>query len=444
MSELDSTHHDQEEGVITLFRPEVMAARNRRWMGEVLQISPLPLKFIAISCALFVLAFVFFLFLAKFTKYTRVTGILEPDTGLVTVQSPLQGIVVAKSVKEGQRVRAGDVLYRISTDISVAGATPANAEGGESPGEKLQESGTAVLASIDRQSDTFRKQKTELTDLLSSQKNQLAHSIESLTLQLANVDAQLKNQKDRLNSAQKIYERYQTLVSQGYISDLGLEQKHDDLFEQTAKFQSLQDNRILLEKDIQAAEDNLRLAEVQSAQEATKLERSELELKAAAIKGQAARQILITAPQDGVVSTVMMEPGQLVKNQTLLTIIPANSSLEAHLFIKAKDIGFIEDGQEVHVRYQAFPFERFGQFKGTVSGISQTSIPPQDIPQTFANSKDVSEGVYRVKVKLTDQSILARGKSLPLVSGMQLDAEIVQDSKTIMDWLFDPIRASMR
>lgn len=69
----------------------------------------------------------------------------------------------------------------------------------------------------------------------------------------------------------------------------------------------------------------------------------------------------ITAPADGIVTNLLAEVGQSVGNQPLATLLPAGAKLEAQLFLTSRAVGFVEPGQSVRLRYQAYPYQKFGQ-----------------------------------------------------------------------------------
>jgi len=119
----------------------------------------------------------------------------------------------------------------------------------------------------------------------------------------------------------------------------------------------------------------------------------------------------------------------------LLTILPAQAELEAQLLVPSRAIGFIEAGQSVALRYQAFPYQRFGSAHGRVKAIDKTLISPGET--TLPVSLD--EPVYRVTVALSEQSIKAYRQQLNLQSGMLLDADVWLDRRRIIQWVFDPL-----
>ena len=89
------------------------------------------------------------------------------------------------------------------------------------------------------------------------------------------------------------------------------------------------------------------------------------------------------------------------------------------------------------LRFQAFPFQRFGSSHGVVKEIARTLISPGDAQLPVA----LKEPAYRVTVALERQTVLAYGKDVPLQDGMLLEADIALDRRRLVEWLFEPVLA---
>jgi membrane fusion protein len=146
--------------------------------------------------------------------------------------------------------------------------------------------------------------------------------------------------------------------------------------------------------------------------------------------------VVITAPADGTVTTILAQVGQSATPGTpLLSILPAGAELEAHLLVPTRAAGFIRQDQTVALRYQAFPYQRFGHYLGEVREVGRTILQPQEA----ALPLPVQEPVYRITVKLPAQRVQAYGQSLALQSGMVLDADIWVDRRRLIEWVVGPL-----
>jgi hypothetical protein len=123
----------------------------------------------------------------------------------------------------------------------------------------------------------------------------------------------------------------------------------------------------------------------------------------AAHRIQARRALVIAPPRTGSHHRLAEEGQNATTSTPLLSILPADAELQAQLLVPSRSIGFIAVKQTVALRYQAFPYQRFGIYRGRVIEISKTLINPSDatLPATL------QEPAYRVTVALEAQSVNA-------------------------------------
>ena len=147
--------------------------------------------------------------------------------------------------------------------------------------------------------------------------------------------------------------------------------------------------------------------------------------------------ILVRAPLAGVVSGIATQSGQTVAaGQMLTNVSPAGSPLQAELYVSARAAGFAQPGMPVQIRYRAYPFQKFGQFQGTVSEVSRS--PLADASGT-EGARRSGEAQYRIRVALARQDVpLARG-TRPLMAGMALDASLLLETRKLYEWALEPL-----
>lgn len=151
----------------------------------------------------------------------------------------------------------------------------------------------------------------------------------------------------------------------------------------------------------------------------------------------------MTAPQGGTVTAIVAEiGGPADTSRPLLSIVPAGSELQAHLYGSSRTVGFLKPGQTVLLRYEAYPYQKFGHHQGVIASISRSPLSPDAMdPQlaTLAGHAGGNEPVYRITVDLERQTILAYGEALPLQPGMRLQADIALETRSIYEWILDPL-----
>ncbi|MFU4290499.1 HlyD family secretion protein, partial [Pseudomonas aeruginosa] len=100
-------------------------------------------------------------------------------------------------------------------------------------------------------------------------------------------------------------------------------------------------------------------------------------------------------------------------SRPLLSIVPADTPLQAELYAPSKSIGFIRPGDAVLIRYQAYPYQKFGQYHGKVQSISRASVSYAELSSMVGGVPGLGqdgEQLYRLRVTLDDQAVTAYGQ----------------------------------
>jgi membrane fusion protein len=198
------------------------------------------------------------------------------------------------------------------------------------------------------------------------------------------------------------------------------------------------------------------------ASDLSQLSRAKSSLAREMAENSSRRSLMITARESGILTTITYQVGQAIGiGQVLAGMIPVAQppfksdgrlgELEVQLYAPSRAAGFVAPGQEVLIRYQAFPYQKFGLQRGIVSDVSTTPFAPGELPPSLAstilsaqqniNGFNNNEALYRIKVKLTRQTITTYGKEHPLRPGMTLDADVIQDRRKIWEWVAEPLLA---
>ena len=160
------------------------------------------------------------------------------------------------------------------------------------------------------------------------------------------------------------------------------------------------------------------------------------ERKQALLQLQSQYQFQIKAQKSGRVTAIQVKEGQLVNPQQLLaSVLPSSASLYAELLIPTRAFGFIKVGQDTRLKFDAFPYQKFGVMQAEMYETSQHILLPGEVQLPIA----LQEPMYKVKVKLPKQTITAYGDQLPLQAGMLLQADVLLDKRTIAEWLLEPL-----
>lgn len=132
--------------------------------------------------------------------------------------------------------------------------------------------------------------------------------------------------------------------------------------------------------------------------------------------------------------------GALVSGELIST------PLVAHLYAPSRTADFVAVGQTVLIRYTAYPYQKFGLQSGKIVTISQNAFLPSSLPTTLKTPCGLQDkqALYLITVALGAQYLTTYGKVYQLKTGMTLEADIVQDRRTIIEWMLKPMFAALR
>lgn len=406
----------------SLFRQEVLAAQSDSAKGSAMDLTPVTsswlVAFFALVCALVLVLLV----TGSYTAKETVTGEVQPVEGVAVVTPPETGVVRKLLVKEGQAVKAGDVLAEISNErFSDAGSTEVLVE------SRLEDQKRQIQV----QTDSQAKAQSAVMSGLEQRIAQARRDVDTLA-------EEMKLQAQQVTSARKLFEQLAPLKAEQIVSDLQYEQQRQSLLEQSARLQTLKRQWSGAQAELAQARDERDRLLAQHEVERASLGRDLLGLEQEQVQRRGAHVMLLKAPIDGVVSGLTATMGQRVNaGAVMASVVPTGSAMQAVLYVPSTAMGFIKPGQTVRVRYDAFPYQRFGQYAGVVRSVSQTDIP---LPTAMQNSPD-QRARFLVKVALNTPYVTAYGQQVALRPGHTLSADIELDRRRLIRWMFDPLFA---
>lgn len=404
-----------------LFRANAVKQQSARLDGDVIIAQPLSSTVLTTILLCVVVAIMVFLSVTSFNRKETVAGYLKPDIGLAKVMSSRAGVIQQVFVEDGQQVQAGDRLALVTIPEHL------------SAGDSL--TGT-LFQGLVQQTELVTLRKQQLLSQLAQQETEY-HSRLTLSDNLLNdIHAQQQLLQQRLLLNQQRQQDFQGLHKRGAISTSELQQQQElvlNIRQQLAELNASEQNQKaqlaqlsgLLKRLPSEREQQLALLD----SDISRLQQQQTELNA---RGE----MLITAPISGRVTNLVAEIGNNVRvGLPLLTIMPDNAQLQAILLVPTRAYGFVMPGQRTRLRFDAFPYQRFGLYEGEVIKTAQAIVLPNEVDMPVA----VQEPVYRVQVALDSQLIRAYGNTVPLQSGMLLSADIVLEQRSLLAWLFEPI-----
>jgi|LauGreDrversion4_2_1035121.scaffolds.fasta_scaffold08601_2 hemolysin D len=317
-----------------------------------------------VGCSAFGLAW---LALAQTEEVVTAPGKLEPIGDVKTIQVPVGGVLETMLVKDGERVKKGQVLLRLDNEAT-----------------KDREQG--LRKTIAAKQEQLKLKVVELQRYLSFNNTEQAVLKQNLVLE------------------GEILDRLSGLVRIGAAPELQYLQQRNRVREVQGDLAKTTMDRqrqvAILEQAVQQLHGEL--ADLQS-----KLTESRVNIRYQDIR----------SPVDGVVFDLKPTgPGFVAQgSEPVMKIVPYNN-LKAKVEIDSSKIGFVRTGKPVDISIDSFPSSDFGVLEGSVFRIGSDALPPDQLKQTYR---------YPAEIRLSGQQLkLKNGSVLPLQVGMSLTANI--------------------
>ena len=409
-----------------LFRPESLEARHAAWLGRHTLALGAPATSLSFVVTLLTALSVAMLLYGTYGRRVELHGVVLPTKGLMQAISPTAGRLESLNVHDGERVTNGTLLYVVNLDTTTA------------KGDTQQQ----VLDALANQRSVLVDQIALKLRFRAQQDIILQQRIDNLQDQIKQTGNQLAMKDEfvgRLTKSLSDYNRYlQTGI--GNINERNNQQNvwmraKDELEELRSVLLRLQGQ--LIEAQFQQSTTNL---QIDNEIDGMRSKISDLDQQVA--NTEARRSIEVRAAGDGVVTAIASHPGQIVASGArVLTILPDQHAMQAELLAPSTSIGFVRPGQRVRLRYSAFPYQKFGQYWGTLTEVSHAALQPEELKALVPSMSPSDQGrtFYRVVVAPDRQDVNAYGRPEPLQASMQVDARVMLEDRPLYQWLLEPL-----
>jgi hemolysin D len=428
--------------------------------------------------------------LSKVDETGNARGRIEPKGATQKLDSSVSGSVTAVKVKEGETVRAGQVLLELESDVlkTQLKEIQTKLEGEKNRSAQLELLKNQLLLSMRVQEQQNQSQQLEKISQVNQAKQILDAKQSTYNLQKLEKKALVNQAQQQINTAQndekssqkrlnidsKQVARFSQLVSDGAVSatqvdnlkkeeeeskrlyekaQSDIKQSQLRFAEETSRYQTTINQ---LESDIKQAK--LQLQEEQSSYQSlqqtgqlTLLKSQEqlrdLESQITAMRSQIAQsgsqvtslklqlgQRILRSPIDGTIFTLpVTKPGSVLQaGQMVAQIAPKNTAFILKAQMPNQQSGFLKKGMPVKIKFDAYPFQDYGVLKGHVNWISPDS--------KIQESNQVKTEVYELEVVLERPYIQAGNKRIALTPGQTATAEVIIRQRRIIDFMLDPFK----
>jgi len=348
-------------------------------------------------------------------------GVLISDLGSSHIPAPISGVVNQIFVEEGGLIKVGDPIARITNEVQTDGSRNSN--------EKIIESLEGRKRIVEQGSTASQGRAERMVKILKQK-------IEGYDSEIERVKSSHVLEKTKHDLLRQRESNIANLVRENFVSQAQLVDRQIDVINQKARiedldrqFQTLLRGRISTTQEMEAAAAEAAANEENAARAVAALDQELTEVRLRSDR-------TLRSPRSGIVTGLLSKVGNSVNaGQLVAVVVPDTGNLEAEVYVPAKSISRVVEGMSVDIRYEAFPYQIYGQADGAVISITSTPIQPKDFNSVLGIRSVIvgTEPIYRVRIRLRNQNIGAR----PLRAGMALSAGIVSERKTIWHWLSD-------
>ncbi|WP_347330533.1 HlyD family secretion protein [Marinimicrobium locisalis] len=408
----------------TLFRKQATEFKKDRLHGELLLLPRISHTLLVSLLVIWVALLAVWLTSNSYARKETVSGWVEPQSGLTKVYSSSVGIVKRVLVSEGEVVSEGQPLVIVNGDRFLVG-------GGALEQELIDE--------YENQKRRLSTQVQRTEELYAERQTDLSRQVASAKSDLSLIGQQLKTIAEQKKIVSERHSRFEQLLKGNHVSLDEYNGIRSQLLEVESERQSLIRARINQKNELERLESQLSLLPIEKENELDQLQSalSDIARQMARLHGD--RAYVVKAPKPGVVNNLQVKAGQQTgtsATKPLLTIVPENSELVAELLVPVRAAGFVGEGHTIKIRYDAFPYQKYGFYDGKVLDVSRSVMLPNELSYVPFPLQDP---VYVVKAKLSEESVRAFGKKVDLKPGMTLTADIELGQRTILEWIFEPL-----
>lgn len=414
---------------MALFRKEVAEYQQAFRSGQVLLLRGWPTSITVMVTLLIMTALLLFLLFGSYTRRINVNGELITLPHTINLFAPEQGRITRLLVQGGQIVKAGTPLYML--DVS-----------------RISSSGNLSATTI----QTLKNQRQHIEHIIAETNKNRQATLGGLQQQLERyLQAQQSTAKmvssasEGLRAMQQTMSAYQNYRQRGLVTTDQQNNQRYLYYQQQSSWQNLNIQAIQQDLQIAALRSELvsRQAEFDSQIAQYRIQQDDLERQMA--EAEVGGERVITAPADGRVSSLSVTEGQMVNGgDSLAQLVPAGKEAwRLILWLPGESVPWVHSGDNLNIRYNAFPFQKYGQFAGRVLTLTAAPVPLRELSGYASAPRSASgsvsdNGWFKALVQPELPRLTVTDNTSLLTSGMQVQATIFLEKRPLWQWMLSP------
>jgi HlyD family secretion protein len=378
-------------------------------------------------------------------------GQVVVESNVKKVQHPTGGVVGELRARDGDVVKAGDIVVRLDDTVTKANLAivTKNLDAAQARAARLQaeQRGLAEIdfsrplldRAVDPDVETLLASESKLFDVRvngrAGQKAQLKERITQLNEEIEGLAAQERAKDQEIVLVQKelagvrdLYDKHLVQISRLTTLERDTARLNGERAQYIAS--RAQAKGKITETELQIIQvDKDMVSEVSKDLRETNDKIGELIERKVTAEDQL-RRIDIRAPQDGMVlqSTVHTVGGVVTAGDTLMLIVPQADDLQVEAKVNPIDIDKLQVGQKTLLRLSAFNQRTTPELNGVVARVSPDATTDQRTGQSY----------YTIRVSMPPKEV-ARLGNVKLIPGMPVEAFVQTGDRTMLSYLMKPL-----
>lgn len=394
--------------------------------GNVILFFPKTYYIIVLFIIFTVVIVLFIIFFGNYSRKVTVSGEVTLDKGIVPIYLPSNGGRIKKYYyKEGDIVKKNDPLVDVSNEISTLNNENYYAEKNKILISKLKHLENRIKA-------INLKEKLENSNNI-KKVNEIKNDINS-------IEKQIKLNEINAKKVLHFVNRYEKSSKEGVISESEYLNKFLELSGLKEKILDLERQLLLSKRNLNDLYSLNKTMPIENENEKNSLNFELVKVKEEILNNNYEYGVIVKSPISGVIHAVQGFEGlRMDSSKPVFLISPEGYKTEVSLFVTSSSIGNIKIGDKVKLKFEAFPYQKYGFKEGKIRLISKYSLTPDDL--LSGPRHRISEPTYLVKVSIDSDFFKLDAEKYDLLPGMMVEADILLENYYIYELLTKPFKS---
>lgn len=402
-----------------LFRPEAIdAISGQGTLGRASIYQPAKLVALSGLIGCLVALGTAYLFLAEYPRRVTARGYILADDALSYLHATRDGIISEIMITEGEAVGVGQALMKLTFPSGLSSGPDLN---------------HLVGSELDYRIDLLSEQLAGVEAEFDVRRDTLTAAIGGTLAEIEQLAKIEKARSHQLRLASSQYNALKRAHERGAVSPSTLLDAQKEIFDLRTAYLAGKQERLALGRTIAQYRNERRHTQLMRLNEVRQINLRMSDVREQHAHARFAAGMAIGAPVAGVVSGIQHRTGESVRHGDLLAVIDSGERRAGILHVPDGAAALVAEGATVSLIFEAYPVAKYGTWTGVIESLTNAPISVEHLEGPLAADGPAYVAKMRIQDRTEESSILR------LLPGMIYTAHITLESRTIAEWLFDPL-----